>query len=106
MVANSTASSDRHGPRRWMTSALKRPLIVSASGDCAPARWRRCQSLLDCGTASVLPRAPGMLCTGPVFLFGTAESPLLGLRQKPGAGRAAGRIVLAKELQEFRSVER
>src|SRR5215211_1721341 len=30
-VANSTASRDRHGPRRWITSALSRPLIVSAS---------------------------------------------------------------------------
>src|SRR3954468_14779113 len=30
-VANSTASKDRHGPRRWITSALSRPLIVSAS---------------------------------------------------------------------------
>ena len=29
-VANSTASKERHGPRRWITSALKRPLIVSA----------------------------------------------------------------------------
>lgn len=30
-VAYSTASKLRHGPRRWMTSALNRPLIVSAS---------------------------------------------------------------------------
>lgn len=29
-VANSTASKDRHGPRRRITSALNRPLIVSA----------------------------------------------------------------------------
>jgi DNA modification methylase len=29
-VANSTASRLRHGPRRWTTSALQRPLIVSA----------------------------------------------------------------------------
>jgi len=29
-VAHSTASKLRQGPRRWMTSALQRPLIVSA----------------------------------------------------------------------------
>ncbi len=29
-VANSTASRLRHGPRRWITSALNKPLIVSA----------------------------------------------------------------------------
>ena len=29
-VANSTASKDCHGPRRGMTSALNRPLMVSA----------------------------------------------------------------------------
>jgi len=29
-VAYSTASKLRHGPRRWMTSALNRPLIVVA----------------------------------------------------------------------------
>ena len=29
-VANSTAAMLRHKPRRWMTSALNRPLIVSA----------------------------------------------------------------------------
>src|SRR4249920_2416464 len=30
-VAYSTASNDRHGPRRWMTSVLNRPITVSAS---------------------------------------------------------------------------
>ena len=29
-VTNSTASKERYGPRRWITSALKRSLIVSA----------------------------------------------------------------------------
>jgi hypothetical protein len=29
-VANSTVSKLRHGPRLWMTSALNRPLMVSA----------------------------------------------------------------------------
>ena len=29
-VANSAASKDRHGPRRWITLALNRPLIVSS----------------------------------------------------------------------------
>src|ERR1700710_202986 len=30
-VANSTASKLRQGPRRWITSALNRPITVSAS---------------------------------------------------------------------------
>jgi hypothetical protein len=29
-VANSTASNERHGLRRWITSVLNRPMIVSA----------------------------------------------------------------------------
>ena len=45
-VANSTASKLRHGPRRWTTSALQRPLIVSASAlyEFADAADRRLDS--------------------------------------------------------------
>jgi len=30
LMAYSTASRDRRGPRRWITSALNKPLIISA----------------------------------------------------------------------------
>src|SRR6476646_6674944 len=37
-VAYSTVSNDRHGPRRWMTSVLNRPITVSASASDAADR--------------------------------------------------------------------
>ena len=57
-VANSTALKVRHEPRRWMTSALNRPLMVSASAlsqlsptlqtdGSIPASARRSEYLID-----------------------------------------------------------
>src|SRR3954466_4809850 len=57
-VANSTASNERHGPRRWITSVLTSPITVSASAlsyesptlptdGSMPASMRRSVYLID-----------------------------------------------------------
>ena len=91
-LAYSTALKLRHGPRRWMTPALNRPLIVSASAlsqlsptlpaeGSMPASANRSVYLIDrCWAASVAvvnqPHAPDRAAV----MDGLFE----GIQDKPG----------------------
>ena len=73
-VANSTASKERHGPRRWITSALKRPLIVSARA-LSVAVTDAADGRLDTGLDEPLRVADRQVLRAPVAMMHEAATP-------------------------------